>query len=85
MSRSRMLLLGLLSWLVVPLLVSVNSVGQAEELGASGTDMLKMYEWFVTEGFSVDIENLRANYPEIGWTPFAEWTKSIDWESVLAP
>ena len=35
MSRSRMLLLGLLSWLVVPLLVSVNSVGQAEELGAS--------------------------------------------------
>ena len=54
-----------------------------EELGAPGTDMLKMYEWFGTEGFSADIESLRATYPEIGWTPFAEWTAAIDWNSVL--
>lgn len=55
-----------------------------EELGAPGTDMLKMYEWFGTEGFSADIESLRATYPEIGWSSFSEFASGIDWKSLLS-
>ena len=53
------------------------------ELEASGTDMVKMYEWFGTDGFSADIAGLRSGYPEIGWTSFSEFTVGINWKSVL--
>jgi hypothetical protein len=46
--------------------------------------MLRMYEWFGTQGFSADIESLRATYPEIGWSSFAEFASGIDWKILLS-
>ncbi len=36
-------------------------------------DLALMYEWFVSTGYVADIDGLRASYPEVGWTRFAEW------------
>ena len=55
-----------------------------EELDAWGPDTIKMYDWFVSDGFSVDIANLKATYPEIGWATFSKFSSGIDWKSALA-
>ncbi len=47
-----------------------------------GGDLDKMYEWFETVGYSIDIEALRRDYPEVGWHTFEEWVQAQDW-SVL--
>ena len=53
-----------------------------EELRAQFLDAGVMYEWFDRVGFTVDIEGLRRDYPEVGWTSFEEWAVAQDW-SVL--
>lgn len=55
-----------------------------EELSAQFADMALMYEWFGNTGFDVDIENLKSDYPEIGWTDFVTWTSSVQWPTLLA-
>ncbi len=42
-----------------------------------------MYEWLAGTGFSVDIEALRRDYPEVGWTTFAQWAGAQDWNAIL--
>ena len=42
-----------------------------------------MYEWFRDVGFSADIPALRAAYPELAWTSFADWARSVDWDAAL--
>ena len=44
-----------------------------EQIRAFSEDFALMYEWFIETGYSVDIDGLRAAYPEVGWHRFADW------------
>jgi len=44
-------------------------------------DMAIMYAWFDEVGFTVDVDALHARYPEIPWTPFADWARTQRWEA----
>jgi len=46
-------------------------------------DMALMFEWFDAVGYSVDIEGLRRDFPEVGWQRFEEWAQMQDWDVVL--
>ncbi len=46
-----------------------------DEIRAFSEDFAVMYEWFISTGFSVDIEELHADYPEVGWHRFADWAE----------
>jgi uncharacterized protein YbjT (DUF2867 family) len=50
-----------------------------ENLRAQNEDGAIMYEWFDRVGYSVDIEALRRDYPEVGWHTYEEWAKAQDW------
>lgn len=43
-------------------------------------DFALMYEWFDRVEYSVDIEALRRDYPEVGWHTFEEWAKNQNWK-----
>lgn len=45
-------------------------------------DAALMFEWFNNAGYSVDIAELRREFPEVRWHRFADWAKGFDW-SVL--
>jgi len=45
-------------------------------------DMATMYKWFNDIGYSVDIENLHQEYPEVKWQSLKDWAQEQDW-SVL--
>jgi len=38
-----------------------------------------MFEWFDRVGYSVDLEALRSEFPEVGWQSFDDWAHSVDW------
>lgn len=38
-------------------------------------DMAAMWEFLRGDGYQVDIEGLRRDYPSVGWTSFAEWAQ----------
>lgn len=46
-----------------------------DQIRAFSEDFALMYEWFISTGYSVDIEELHAAYPEVGWHRFADWAK----------
>jgi uncharacterized protein YbjT (DUF2867 family) len=50
-----------------------------ESLKARSEDMALMYEWFGKIGYSVDILNLKKNYPEVKWHSFENWAENQDW------
>ena len=50
---------------------------------AQFADTATMYESFDRAGFAVDIEALRRDYPEVGWTSFEQWVAAQDWGRVL--
>jgi len=50
-----------------------------EELRKSHPDMAQMYEWFERVGYSVDIERLHGEYPEVDWHTFDRWASAQDW------
>ncbi|MCK5248458.1 MAG: NmrA/HSCARG family protein [Spirochaetaceae bacterium] len=53
-----------------------------DEVRGMSEDMALMYEWFDGVGYSVDIEALRRDYPEVKWERFSQWASRQDW-SVL--
>ena len=53
-----------------------------EELSAQFPDAGVMYEWFDRVGYTADIEGLRRDFPEAGWTSFAQWALTQDWSSL---
>lgn len=53
-----------------------------EKVRESSEDMALMYEWFNSVGYSVDIEGLKREYPEVDWETFSKWVGRQDW-SVL--
>ena len=54
-----------------------------EEVSSQFADMAIMYDWLDRVGFSVDLDGLRRDYPEVGWTTFEQWASAQDWGSVL--
>lgn len=47
-------------------------------------DSAKMFEWFDRVGYSVDIPQLRKDYPSVGWQTFGAWAGTQDWKRVLS-
>ena len=47
-------------------------------------DFAIMFEWFDKVGYSVDIEKLAEDYPEVKWQKLSDWAQEQDW-SVLKP
>lgn len=41
----------------------------------SNPDMAAMWEFLRTRGYQVDIDTLRRDRPEVGWTTFAKWAE----------
>jgi uncharacterized protein YbjT (DUF2867 family) len=50
---------------------------------AIGDDLAKMFEWFSTTGYSVNISELKDKNPEVDWHNFREWARSHDWHNLL--
>ncbi|MET8537943.1 NmrA/HSCARG family protein [Streptomyces sp. NPDC005065] len=50
-----------------------------ESLRASHSDMGAMFVYLAETGYQVDIPRLRAEFPQISWTPFAEWAAEQRW------
>ncbi len=48
-----------------------------EQIRAFSEDFAIMYEWFIDTGYSVDIDGLRATYPEVGWHRFVDWAAAV--------
>jgi uncharacterized protein YbjT (DUF2867 family) len=53
-----------------------------EGMRAQNEDFALMFEWFDKIGYNVDVQALKRDYPEVGWTSFDTWIKQQDW-SVL--
>jgi uncharacterized protein YbjT (DUF2867 family) len=39
-------------------------------------DLAAMYEFLSGPGYGIDVERIRADYPEVPWQSFAEWARS---------
>jgi uncharacterized protein YbjT (DUF2867 family) len=42
-------------------------------------DLAAMYAFLSGEGYAIDVPGLRAAYPEVAWSSFANWAAGIDW------
>ncbi len=38
-----------------------------------------MFEWFERAGYSVNIEALRHEFPDVPWLSFEKWASKQDW------
>ncbi|GAG91295.1 unnamed protein product, partial [marine sediment metagenome] len=38
--------------------------------------------WFDTTGYSVNIAELRAEFPQVAFPSFKEWAADQDWEAI---
>jgi len=45
-------------------------------------DFAKMFEWFDEVGYTFDLDALRRDFPEVGWTSFKVWVESQDWSGL---
>ncbi len=50
-----------------------------EQVREMSEDMALMYEWFITDGYTADIEGLKSEYPEVAWESFPDWAGRQDW------
>ena len=53
-----------------------------DNLREQNEDFALMYKWFDRVGYSVDMETLRRDYPEVGWHTFEEWAKTQNWKAL---
>jgi len=42
-------------------------------------DCATMFEWFDKVGYSVDIEKIKQDYPEVKWQTLQDWAQEQDW------
>jgi uncharacterized protein YbjT (DUF2867 family) len=47
-------------------------------------DGVKMYEWFERVGYTIDLANLKREFPEVGWHSFETWARTQDWTGIFA-
>jgi uncharacterized protein YbjT (DUF2867 family) len=55
-----------------------------EALRQRSEDQARMAEWLNRHGYTVDIERLRRDFPDIGWHRYAEWAAEQDWPRLLS-
>ncbi|MGI9666869.1 MAG: NmrA/HSCARG family protein [Acidimicrobiia bacterium] len=55
-----------------------------DEVAMMGEDMRRMYEWFNETGYSVDIEALRADMPNVHFHTLKEWSADQPWDALLS-
>lgn len=56
-----------------------------DQRAAMGEDMKKMLDWFDATGYSVNVEDLRGEVPEVGWHTYQEWADAQDWSVLDEP
>ena len=44
-------------------------------------DFAIMFEWFDSVGYSVNVEELKAKFPDVTWPSFAQWSSQQDWNA----
>jgi len=49
------------------------------QVRARSADLAAMYTFLAREGYGIDVDAVRAAYPEVAWVSFAEWAQTIDW------
>jgi uncharacterized protein YbjT (DUF2867 family) len=47
-----------------------------DQIRAFSEDFAIMYEWFISTGYSVDIDSLREETPEVAWHRFRDWSQN---------
>ncbi len=52
---------------------------RSDAMTQMGPDYAKMIQWMRDTGYHVNIDQLRKDYPEIGWLTFENWAKKQDW------
>lgn len=55
-----------------------------EEIRGRSADLAAMYEFLSDTGYGIDVGAVRARYPEVAWTPFAEWARAAT-SAIAAP
>lgn len=50
----------------------------------AGDEVATMFESFENNTDFLDIETLHARYPTVRWHSYAEWAKTVDWDTILA-
>ncbi|HLY77273.1 MAG TPA: NmrA/HSCARG family protein [Thermoplasmata archaeon] len=56
-----------------------------EAIRQRSEDLARMMDWLDRAGYTVDIERLRRDYPDVGWQRLEEWASEQDWPRLLAP
>jgi len=54
-----------------------------DQVRQQSEDSARMYDWFNRVGYSANIAKLRADYPQVHWRSFREWSRAQDWSRVL--
>lgn len=44
----------------------------------------KFFEWYLHEGYFVDVQALHTEYPEVSWHTYESWAKEQNWEAILS-
>jgi uncharacterized protein YbjT (DUF2867 family) len=55
---------------------------ELEQLKSMNLDLGLMYEWFNEVGYSVDLEELKRDYPDVSWKSLRQWTEERDWSDI---
>lgn len=50
-----------------------------EDLAQRNPDLAAMYTFLADTGYGIDVCALRARYPEVAWSRFADWAGEIHW------
>jgi uncharacterized protein YbjT (DUF2867 family) len=48
-----------------------------ETIRQRSPDLAAMYAFLADEGYGIDVAALRAAYPEVAWTTFADWARQL--------
>jgi uncharacterized protein YbjT (DUF2867 family) len=48
-----------------------------DEVRERSPDLAAMYTFLSNEGYGIDVQALRDQYPEVQWLPFAEWARQL--------
>jgi hypothetical protein len=48
-----------------------------QELAERNPDLAAMYTFLAQTGYGIDVSALRARYPEVAWSRFADWAAEL--------
>ena len=49
----------------------------------AGDEIADMFQRFEDNTDFLDIDGLRASYPDVAWHSYADWARTVDWDRVL--